>query len=145
MSPSVESGPRYHIDLDWYNSSNRSFATLAESRLCSDCRDKKTKKKKDKSDGALLAALKDCCAKKPDFITPHLPVLETVFRLFLANGNEPMTVTEMGQELRQLRLESFAPGPDVLRRVLSNEGFYGLHAVAELTPDQPAPEPEKEQ
>jgi hypothetical protein len=158
MSSNAEAGSRYHIDLEWYDLSNRSFTALSESRLCADCRDKiggqgktkakskaktktktktKTKAKKSESrpDEALLEMTKECCGKKPGFITPSLPIAETLFRLFLANGNEPLTVAEISQQLRQLRVERFAPGPEALQRLLTHENFYGLREV-----DTPVPE-----
>ena len=165
MSSSAEVGSRYHIDLEWYDLSNRSFTALAESRLCADCRDEiggqgktktkakaktktrtktkaKAKKSESRPDEALLEMTKECCGKKPGFITPSLPIAETLFRLFLANGNEPLTVAEISQQLKQLRVDSFAPGPEALQRLLTHENFYGLREVDKPVPvaDDPVPE-----
>ena len=79
---------RWFIDLDWYQSSRRSFSALAQRCLCDKCR------KNLKTDGGeipadkLLATIKDCCSKQPDFIVSELPILESVFRILL-KGNCP--------------------------------------------------------
>ncbi|GAI07324.1 unnamed protein product, partial [marine sediment metagenome] len=44
----------------------------------------------------LLTTIKDCCSKTPGFITDKLPILGSIFRLFLANGNQPLDVEELG-------------------------------------------------
>jgi hypothetical protein len=51
----------------------------------------------------LLSNIKDCCSKTPDFITGDLPVLESVFRLFLANGNQPLGLEELQKQLGERR------------------------------------------
>ena len=47
----------------------------------------------------LLKAIQNCCSKSDDFITPGLPFQETIFRVFLANGNKPMTLEELGEAI----------------------------------------------
>ncbi len=116
---------RYFIDLDWYQRQERSFATLAASRLCPTSR----KKEKTKSEAALLRIIKQCCSKRDGFITPNTPLLEMVFRLLLANGNQPLELGQMQEQLQKW-LGDTNNAPDLsipkLKRILDNDRYYGL-------------------
>jgi hypothetical protein len=119
---------RYFIDLDWYQQQERSFATLAESRLCPTSR----KKEKTKSEAALLRTIRQCCSKRDGFITPNMPLLEMIFRLLLANGNQPLELEQMQEQLQKwLGDTSNARDLSVpkLKRILSNDQYYGLRSV----------------
>lgn len=130
----VEVRLRYFIDLDWYQQQERSFATLAASRLCPTSR----KKEKTKSEAALLRTIKQCCSKRDGFITPNMPLLEMIFRLLLANGNQPLELGQMHEQLQKW-LGDTSNARDLsipkLRRILEGDRYYGL---------KPAPLPEEE-
>jgi len=116
---------RYFIDLDWYQQQERSFATLATSRLCAVSR----KKEKTKSEAVLLRTIRQCCSKRDGFITPNMPLLEMVFRLFLANGNLPLNLEQIQEQLQKwLGDSSNARDLSIpkLKRILDNDRYYGL-------------------
>ena len=119
---------RYFIDLDWYQQQERSFATLAESRLCPTSR----KKEKTKSEAALLRTIRQCCSKRDGFITPNMPLLEMIFRLLLANGNQPLELEQMQEQLQKW-LGDTSNSRDLsvpkLKRILNNDQYYGLRSV----------------
>jgi hypothetical protein len=121
----AEAKLRYFIDLDWYQQQERSFATLATSRLCPTSR----KKEKTKSEAALLRTIKQCCSKRDGYITPNMPLLEMVFRLLLANGNEPLELGQMQEQLQKW-LGDTNNSRDLsipkLKRILDNDRYYGL-------------------
>ena len=121
----VEKQLHYFIDLDWYRQKERSFATLAASRLCPTSR----KKEKTKSEAVLLRAIRQCCSKRDSFITPNMPLLEMVFRIFLANGNQPLDLEQIQEQLQKwLGDSSNARDFSVtkLKRILDNDRYYGL-------------------
>jgi hypothetical protein len=37
------------------------------------------------------------CSKQPDYINDDLPLVDAVFRVFLAQGNKPLTSRELGR------------------------------------------------
>ncbi|MBE0408972.1 MAG: hypothetical protein IBX69_04485 [Anaerolineales bacterium] len=41
------------------------------------------------------------CAKEPGFITERTALVDAVFRIFLANGNTPMTPVELSDQLHR--------------------------------------------
>ena len=120
----IEIQPRYFIDLNWYKEQGRSFAALATSRLCPVSR----KKEKSKSDTALLRAIKQCCSKREGFIAPTMPLLEMVFRLLLANGNQPLGLDQIQEQLQKYLGDTSVKDISLprLKRIIDNDRYYGL-------------------
>jgi hypothetical protein len=123
---------RWFIDLDWYQFNNRSFLILAQERLCPKCRERLEVEEGEISAADLLIATKDCCSKEPGFITGELPILESIFRLFLANGNQPLDLEELGKQLSEWRGGApYRTSGEVLPRLLESDRYYGLRQVAD--------------
>ena len=77
-----------------------------------------------------MSAIKECCSQAPDFITERLPILESVFRLFLANGNLPLALEELGKQLSELRGgDPYRTSPETLTRLLKSDRYYGLQEI----------------
>ncbi len=125
-----QSGPRWFIDLDWFPQNNRSFSVMVWDRLCATCGDRLKAGPGEAAAGDLLAAVRDCCAKTPGFISGELPILESIFRLFLANGNQPLDIEQLSQQLREQRGgDSYRTSPEILSRLLENDRYYGLQQL----------------
>jgi len=121
---------RWFIDLDWLEQNNRSFLALAQGCLCPKCRERLEKGKGEFSAADLLANIKDCCSQTPGFVTDRSPILESVFRLFLANGNKPLDLEKLGKHLAEWRGgNSHRTSAEILSRLLGNERYYGLRPV----------------
>jgi hypothetical protein len=117
--------PHWFIDLDWYQKNNRSLLALAQGCLCPGCRERL--KAGEISSADLLTTIKDCCSKTPDFITARLPILERIFRLFLASGNQPLDVEELGKQLTDwCGEETHRTSAEILSRLLESDQYYGL-------------------
>ncbi len=122
--------PRWFIDLDWYQQNNRSLFVLAQDCLCPKCRKQLGVDKGEISTDNLLTTIRDCCSKNLEFITPRLPILESIFRLFLANGNQPLDLKELGKQLSQWRgADAYRTSAEILSRLLENDQYYGLGQV----------------
>jgi len=125
-----EAGTRWFIDINWYQQNNRSFFALAQHCLCYSCREKLENKEKNDSESELLTAIGGCCSQDPEFINSRLPILESVFRLFLANGNRSLGLEELSSQLRErLGGDSYRTSPEILPRLLRNDRHYGLSQV----------------
>ena len=119
--------PRWFIDLDWHQQNSRSFFVLAQDCLCPKCRERLTG---EISAADLLVTIKDCCSKTPNFITDKLPILESIFRLFLANGNQPLGLEELGTQLSEWRGgDTYRTSAEILSRLLASAQHYGLRQV----------------
>ncbi len=122
---------RWFIDVEWYDLNHRSFFILVRERLCPKCRQQLKVDKKEVSAAKLLTAIKKCCAKEPGFITADLPILESIFRLLLANGNQPLDLEELGKQLSEQRGgDTYRTSVEILSRLLDCDQYYGLRRVA---------------
>lgn len=130
-----QDNPRWFIELGWFQQNNRSFSVLAQNYLCAKCSKRLARQGKEIPDEKLLATIKDCCAQSPDFINYKLPILESVFRLFLSNGNEPLDLGELGRQLNErLGGDSYRTSSDILGKLLRRDNYYGLTQVQENLP-----------
>ena len=129
---SEQAAARWHISLDWYQQNGRSLATLAQGCLCPRCRKQWDTAEEEPAWGKLLTSLKDCCSQAPDFITDQLPLLESAFRFFLANGNQPLDLEELGRQISERRGgDAYRTSPEILSRLLRQDRYYGLQEVSE--------------
>ena len=121
-------GRHWFIDLDWYEQNNRSFFTLAQGCLCPRCRERLKEGKTSPAD--LVLNIRDCCSNLPGFIGGELTILESIFRLFLANGNEPLDLAELSSQLNEwLGGDGYRTSVEVLSRLLRDERYYGIRQV----------------
>ena len=84
------------------------------------------------SEEEVLATIRECCATDPDYITGGLPIMESIFRLFLANGNEPLDIIELGRQLSERRgIDTYRTSVEMLSRLLKHDDYYGLRPYQE--------------
>jgi hypothetical protein len=120
----------FRIDLEWWQKNNRDIRVYMREILCEDCRasygNMDTQEQIDWVDeltgeitavDALWHSLRTCCGLKQGYIAPNTPVIDAVFRTFLANGNKPMTIQEL-YELLDRR------PPETLLRILTTGPIY---------------------
>jgi len=120
---------RWFIDLAWFDQHNHSFWALAEGYLCPKCRERLEGGRGEILAADLLSSIKDCCAKIPGFVTAKSPILDSIFRLFLANGNQPLDLEELSKQLAEWRGGTYRASPQILPRLLGNDHYYGLRQV----------------
>jgi hypothetical protein len=133
--------PKLHwfIDLDWFPQHNRSFPVLAWGCLCSACRGRLEGKPGEIAAADLLATIRDCCSKAPGFISGELPILESIFHLFLANGNQPLDLEQLSQQLNKWRSgDSYRTSPEILSRLLEHDQYYGLRQIQDSLQELPS-------
>ena len=122
--------PRWFIALDWYRQNNRSFLTLARSGMCPKCNERLKEGEGEISASDIFTTIKDCCSHVQGYISGELPILESIFRFFLANGNEPLDVEELGKQLSECRDgDTYRTSAEILSRLLESDQYYGLRQV----------------
>ena len=102
----------YHIDFEWWGKSDRDWRVYLRSYLCQkhqqvfadmssdglvDWVDPDTAEVR-KVDG-LQQVLISHCAKQEEFIMRQTTLVDSVFRIFLANGNQPLTPVDLSRQL----------------------------------------------
>jgi hypothetical protein len=145
----VEEAVRYHIDRSWFDEQGLSFDDLLIERMCDGCRGKlgETVEERftafDKKSGRMsfelrrvpyghnpMKVIREDCAKKKGYISPDMPTLEAVFRIYLANGNQPMPLEHVREQLAE-----WCPGggcqwlmlpTETLERIVEHDRYYGL-------------------
>ena len=141
----------YHIDERLFLDQGLSFSDIVLSRMCDECQrraalgeeteerqtvyDPKTRRTSFEVKRVPFAArpmrrIREDCSAKKGYIAPDMPTLEAVFRVYLANGNQPMTLSSVREQLvdwcpdgqcRWLLLPMAQ-----LERIVTNDAFYGI-------------------
>jgi hypothetical protein len=127
----------FHIDFNWWQDRDRDWRVFLQSLLCPEHQQIFAELPDDhlvdfvdpvtaevqRVDG-LQHILITHCAKTEGFISPHTTIVDAIFRIFLANGNAPMTPIELAQLSGR--------SPDLILRVLTGDQIYrGLRQVSE--------------
>lgn len=70
----------------------------------------------------LLHILITHCAKQEDFLSSRMALVDSVFRVLLANGNRPMTSEELGETLNR-------PPTTILRTLSGLRVYKGIRPI----------------
>jgi hypothetical protein len=102
----------FHVDFDWWKQNENDWHVHLRGLLCAEHRDKlagmPTGTMIDFVDpetaeirpmDGLQQVILAHCARQPEFVTGQTQLVEAVFRIFLANGNSPLTVMELAERL----------------------------------------------
>jgi hypothetical protein len=100
----------FHIDYDWWDRRSLDISVEMRSHLCREHKeafgrafdadekidwiDKRTGEVQRVN--GLQHVLHIHCSKQRDYINDDLPLVDAVFRVFLAQGNKPLTARELG-------------------------------------------------
>ncbi|MEA3441370.1 MAG: hypothetical protein U9R58_13920 [Chloroflexota bacterium] len=102
----------FHIDFDWWTKNDRDWRIYLQGFLCPEHQKAYADLNIDETidwvdpetaevqqvDG-LQHVLITHCAKDPSFITHQTTLVDSVFRIFLSNGNVPQTPLELNEQL----------------------------------------------
>jgi hypothetical protein len=149
LEEEAETSPRYFIDTTWFEENALSFVDIVKGRMCDSCRERlgeETEERQpvlDREAGRMsfevrqvaygsnpLRVIRECCARKKNYIQQDMSTLEAVFRVFLANSNQAMPLEHVREQLQE-----WCPGggcqwilltDDQLERVLSRDSYYGI-------------------
>ncbi|MBL8061716.1 MAG: hypothetical protein JNK32_01765 [Anaerolineales bacterium] len=125
----------FHIDFDWWMQNERDWHIFLRSLLCAEHQEVFNNTEEDgmidwidpttaevKPVDGIQHALMSHCAQLPDFVGERTAVVEAVFRLFLANGNIPMSADDLGKRLGR-------PAETILRTIAGPRVYRGLRPV----------------
>ena len=130
LKPSIKTP--FHIDFDWWKQNERDWHVFLRSLLCAehqqafadveedqmiDWIDEKTAEVRP-VDG-VQHALMSHCALQPDFTDQRTALVEAVFRIFLVNGNVPMSPEDIAKRLNR-------PADTILRTLTGPRIYRGL-------------------
>jgi hypothetical protein len=122
----------FHIDFDWWQKNERDWHVYLRSLLCAEHREALANAEEGqmidwidpvtaevKPVDGVQNTLMSHCVKQPDFLTEQTALVEAVFRLFLTNGNVPMSSDELGERLNR-------PATTILRTLAGARVYKGI-------------------
>lgn len=119
----------FHVDFEWWRGNDNNWHVSLRDMLCPehqealagltenhliDWIDPETAEIH-QMDG-LQTTLINHCAQQPEFLDAHTVLVEAIFRLFLANGNKPLTPEDLGGRLSR--------PPDVILKTIAGMRVY---------------------
>jgi hypothetical protein len=130
IKPSINTP--FHIDFAWWKQHENDYRVYLLGYLCSDHQKAFANLQADQEvdwvdpetaevqavDG-LQQILITHCAKQEGFLTEHTTVVDAVFRMLLANGNSPLTPTDLGARLSR-------PADTILRTLAGPQVYKGI-------------------
>lgn len=123
----------FHIDFEWWKENDNNWHVYLQSYLCEEHRLQFESMEQQSAtidwidpetaevhqvDGVQHILISHC-AQQPDFITPQTSLVNAVFRLFLANGNTPLTPNEIAQQTNK-------PADIILRTISGPRVYKGI-------------------
>ncbi|MEY2819704.1 MAG: hypothetical protein ACKOBL_16730 [Chloroflexota bacterium] len=133
LKPTVKTP--FHIDFEWWQQNERDWHIFLRSFLCAehqeafanveegdmiDWIDPQTAEVKP-VDGVQHALISHC-AQLPDFVSQRTAIVEAIFRLFLANGNIPMSAEDLSKKLGK-------PADTILKTIAGPRVYRGLRPM----------------
>ena len=130
IKPSIDTP--FHIDIEWWKQHDRNWRVFLHDYMCVehqtmfdnlednnwvDSVDPETAEVK-RVDG-LQHVLMTHCARQPNFITANTTLVDSVFRVFLSNGNEPLSIREVAEIINR-------PAETILRTISGPQVYKGL-------------------
>jgi len=130
VKPTVDTP--FHVDFDWWKKNERDWHVYLRSLLCAEHQEAFSNIEEGetidwvdpvtaevKPVEGVQNALMTHCVRQPDFLTVQTALVEAVFRLFLANGNMPMSSKELGARLSR-------PADTILRTLAGARVYKGI-------------------
>jgi len=130
VKPSINTP--FHVDFEWWKKNERDWHVYLRSLLCAEHQETFANVEQGQTidwvDPATAEvkpvegvqnALMTHCVKQPDFLTQQTALVEAVFRLFLSNGNVPMSSSDLSARLQR-------PAQTILRTLAGPRVYKGI-------------------
>jgi hypothetical protein len=133
--PTLET--KFHIDYNWWDRADRELDVYLRSHLCEEHQEAYSEMEGDAKVDTIHPETAEVtrvlgiqhtlithCAVQDDYLTPQTTLVNAVFRVFLANGNTPLTPEELGEKLTR-------PARMILRTLSSPRVYKGIRPYIE--------------
>ncbi|MGD2162575.1 MAG: hypothetical protein PVI81_08940 [Anaerolineales bacterium] len=120
---------KFHIDYSWWDKSGRDLDVYLRSHLCEEHQEAFAEIDAEAMVDTVHPETAEVtrvmgiqhtlithCALQDDYLTPQTTLVNAVFRVFLSNGNLPLTPVELGEKLNR--------PPRMILRTLSGARVY---------------------
>ncbi len=133
IKPTLETP--YHIDFDWYKEHDGNWRVFLFNCLCPEHQEIYKDQSEDgmidwinpetaevKRVDGLQSTLMSHCAKEPGFVTTNTAMIDAIFRVFLSNGNIPMTPVELSDKIGK-------PADTILKTISGLQVYKGIRPL----------------
>ncbi len=134
VKPTIQT--KFHIDFDWWSQIDNDWRVFLQSLLCPEHQQAYSEASFEELidwidpetaeiqhvDG-LRHILITHCARQPGFITDHTTLVDAVFRIFLSNGNSPLSSIELAEKLGR-------PPETIIRTLAGIHVYRGIRPCA---------------
>jgi hypothetical protein len=131
--PTVET--KFHIDYDWWRRADREVEVYLRDYLCEEHRESLAAidgvlhfdvidpvTAEVRQVGGIQQVLMSHCARQANYIPEHGSLVDTVFRILLANGNTPLSSAELSERLGR-------PATTILRTLSAPRVYKGIRPI----------------
>jgi hypothetical protein len=126
---------KFHIDYDWWERADRDLDIYLRSHLCPEHQEAYAEIDADTLVDTVHPETAEVtrvlgiqhtlithCALRDDYLTPQTTLVNAVFRVFLSNGNLPLSPLELGEKLER-------PARMILRTLSGQRVYKGIRPV----------------
>ncbi len=130
-------GTKFHIDFEYWDRADRDLNIYLRSHLCSEHQEAYADVEADTLVDSvnpktaevtrvrgIQHTLISHCSLQPDYLTPQTTMVNAIFRVFLSNGNSPLTPEELGETLNR-------PARTILRTLSGGRVYKGIRPLLE--------------
>jgi hypothetical protein len=123
---------KFHIDYNWWDRTDRELDVYLRSHLCAEHQEAFSEIEGDEKVDTIHPETAEVtrvlgiqhtlithCAIQEDYLTPQTTLVNAVFRVFLSNGNTPLSPEELGEKLTR-------PAAMILRTLSSPRVYKGI-------------------
>ncbi len=132
--PTLET--EFQIDYDWWERSGKDLNVFMRSLLCEEHRQLYEELSADtmvdfvdpetaevRPVPGIMHTLITHCAQQDDYITLQTSLVNAIFRLFIANGNTPLSINSIAEDLNR-------PASMILRMLSGSTVYHGIRPVS---------------
>lgn len=122
----------FHIDFDWWKEHDGNWRIFLLNCLCPEHQEAYKNQPEDgmidwidpetaevHSVDGLQSTLMSHCAKEPGFVTTNTAMVDAIFRVFLSNGNSPMTPVQLSDKIGK-------PADTILKTISGLQVYKGI-------------------
>ncbi|NOZ50871.1 MAG: hypothetical protein GXP37_12630 [Chloroflexi bacterium] len=126
----------FHVDWQWWTESDPNYRFTLFEQLCEVCRQRfPSPAQVDEVDwidpetamvtraDALMMCLQEHCVLGDQYVNQSLPLTSAIFRLFMQQGNRPLTPEEIHEHIY------WRPAKTILKLIGGRQTHYGIRPV----------------
>ncbi len=128
---------KFHIDFEYWDRADRDLNIYLRSHLCPEHQEAYADIEADTMVDSvnpktaevtrvrgIQHTLISHCSLLPDYLTPQTTLVNAIFRVFLSNGNSPLTPQDLGEVLNR-------PARTILRMLSGGRVYKGIRPLLE--------------